>query len=71
MATRRWIQDRITGELREVKPQHKGIANTFQVGDLPDIQKDVASRKEDQRKADARHRKETLIRHTNEIMGLG
>ena len=67
---RRFIQDSKTGELREVescpRPDHNG---TFQVGDIPDMMKDVERRKADAAKADKRDRLNTLIRAVNHHTG--
>lgn len=63
---RRYRQDPKTGKLVEITPQLKGIHNTFQVGDLPDIMKDVERNKRDAAKADKQNRRETLINAVNQ-----
>ena len=67
---RRFVQDAKTGKLVEMRPM-KGtdISNTFQVGDLPDIMKDVERRKRDQALKNRQERLRTCIdvvnRHYN------
>jgi hypothetical protein len=60
---RRFIQDSNTGELREVKPVGAfGHPGTFQVGDLPDIQKDCDRRRHDHAKQQKQDRLNRIIR---------
>lgn len=60
---RRFIQDSKTGKLREVKPLGAfGHPGTFQVGDLPDIQKDCERRQADENKRFKQERLNTILR---------
>jgi len=63
---RRFIQDSATGRLVETKvcprPDH---SKTYQVGDLPDMKKDLDRRKAEEQRAYNRDRKQRLIEVVN------
>lgn len=65
MTRRRYVQQADL-TLKEVKvksaPDHNG---TFQVGDIPDMMKDVERRKADQEKRDKTDRLQTIISAVN------
>jgi hypothetical protein len=50
-----------SGEMVEKRPQSTGRADTFQVGDLPDIQKDCARWRRERAKADKQQRLQAVI----------
>jgi len=62
---RSFRQDPDTGKLVEIPPGRPLHAGTFQVGDLPDMQKDVERRKQDQKRAQKAERLRTIIDAVN------
>ena len=57
------------GKLVEISPGRPSHSGTFQVGDLPDMMKDVERRKADHAKAQKRERLQTIVDTVNRYAG--